>query len=170
MTVSTARLRNCRRVTPSSSSSTGSHLTTSPLGRTAGTSPAISRVSSERSRPVASSSVDADTGSPSTTGCDWSRDFVSRDSVPVVARRRLAVRKIVAAATSKMTMIAMAMPNACSYSSKKMPSFQGNTKLKPWPRKNEPMMTRTAHNIRKIVIIVMANFRSLGLFDGFLSK
>src|SRR4249920_2626235 len=48
-----------------------------------------------------------------------------------------------------------------------MPSFQGKTKLNPAPRKNEPMMTRTAQNIRKIVKIEMANFRSSGLFDGF---
>src|SRR3954470_20262705 len=48
-----------------------------------------------------------------------------------------------------------------------MPSFQGNTKLKPWPRKNEPMITSTAQNIRKIVNNAIANFRSSGLFDGF---
>src|SRR5262245_50089237 len=50
-----------------------------------------------------------------------------------------------------------------------MPSFHGNTKLNPGPRKNEPMMTSTAHNMMKIVKIEIANFRSLGLFDGFLS-
>src|SRR3546814_2641518 len=32
------------------------------------------------------------------------------------------------------------------YSSKNRPAFQGNTKLKPGPRKNEPMMTSTAQN------------------------
>src|SRR5262245_19672417 len=51
-----------------------------------------------------------------------------------------------------------------------MPSFQGKTKLKPWPRKNEPMITSTAHNIMKIVIVTIANLRSAGLFEGFLSK
>ena len=30
------------------------------------------------------------------------------------------------------------------------PSFHGKTKLKPGPRKNEPMMTSTAQNIRKM--------------------
>ena len=45
----------------------------------------------------------------------------------------------------------------------------GKTKLKPGPRKKHPMMTSTAHIIRNIVIIVMANLRSSGLFDGFLS-
>ena len=41
--------------------------------------------------------------------------------------------------------------------------------MKPGPRKNEPMMTSTAHNMMKSVKIAIANFRSLGLFDGFLS-
>src|SRR6478672_4338845 len=50
-----------------------------------------------------------------------------------------------------------------------MPSFHGNTKLNPGPRKNEPMMTSTAQNMRKIVKIEITNFRSSGLFDGFLS-
>ena len=68
--------------------------------------------------------------------------------------------------TTGMPMIST-MSNVGSYSSKKMPSFQGNTKLKPWPRKNEPMMTSTAQNIRKIVNNAIANFRSSGLFDGF---
>ena len=45
----------------------------------------------------------------------------------------------------------------------------GKVKLKPGPRKKHPMMTSTAHIIRNIVIIVMANFRSSGLCDGFLS-
>src|SRR3954451_11478978 len=47
-----------------------------------------------------------------------------------------------------------------------MPSFHGNTKLKPGPRKNEPMMTRTAQNITKIVNSEIANFRFSGLLDG----
>ena len=64
---------------------------------------------------------------------DWSRLRVSRESVPVVARRRLAVKKTVTAATRRMMTMTMAMANggSCSYSSKKMPSFQGKTKLKP---------------------------------------
>ncbi len=41
--------------------------------------------------------------------------------------------------------------------------------MKPGPRKNEPMMTSTAQNMRKIVKSEMANLRSSGLFDGFLS-
>ena len=53
-----------------------------------------------------------------------------------------------------------------SYSSKKRPAFQGNTKLKPGPRKNEPMMTSTAQNIRKIVKRETTNLRSVGLLDG----
>src|SRR3546814_7435 len=52
------------------------------------------------------------------------------------------------------------------YSSKNRPAFQGNTKLKPGPRKNEPMMTSTAQNIRKNVIREMTYLRSLGLLDG----
>src|SRR6187200_1812310 len=47
-----------------------------------------------------------------------------------------------------------------------MPSFHGNTKLKPGPRKNEPMMTRTAQNMMKIVKSEIANFRVSGLLDG----
>src|SRR5690242_17060824 len=50
-----------------------------------------------------------------------------------------------------------------------MPLFQGYVKLKPGPRKNEPMITRTAHIIMNMVIIAIANFRSLGFCDGFLS-
>ena len=62
------------------------------------------------------------------------------------------------------TTMAMAMPHDVrSYSSKKIPSFQGKTKLKPGPRKNEPMMTSTAHISMKIVKIAIANFRSFGL-------
>ena len=56
--VSRPRLRNCRRVTPSSSSSTGSYSTTAPPRRR--TRPCDACVSSERSRPVASSSVEVD--------------------------------------------------------------------------------------------------------------
>ena len=50
-----------------------------------------------------------------------------------------------------------------------MPSFHGRTKLNPGPRKNEPMMTSTAQNMMWTVISEMANLRSSGLFDGFLS-
>src|SRR6266511_1805684 len=50
-----------------------------------------------------------------------------------------------------------------------MPLFHGNTKLKPGPRKNEPMITSTAHNITNSVKIEIANLRSEGACDGFLS-
>src|SRR6266511_6181128 len=50
-----------------------------------------------------------------------------------------------------------------------MPLFHGNTKLKPGPRKNEPMITSTAHNITNSVKIEIANLRSDGACDGFLS-
>ena len=43
------------------------------------------------------------------------------------------------------------------------PARQGNTKLNPGPRKNEPMITSTAQNIMKMVKIEMANLRSSGL-------
>ena len=36
-----------------------------------------------------------------------------------------------------------------------MPARHGKTKLKPGPRKNDPMMTRTDQNMRKIVIKTM---------------
>ena len=39
----------------------------------------------------------------------------------------------------------------------------GATKLKPGPRKNEPMMTSTAQNMRKMVNSEIANLRSSGL-------
>src|SRR5829696_8060954 len=42
-------------------------------------------------------------------------------------------------------------------------------KLKPGPRKNEPMMTRTAQNMMCTVISDVANLRSSGFCDGFLS-
>src|SRR5262245_25564800 len=47
-----------------------------------------------------------------------------------------------------------------------MPSFQGKTKLKPGPRKKEPISTSTAQNMRNRVKSEMANFRSSGLWDG----
>jgi hypothetical protein len=50
-----------------------------------------------------------------------------------------------------------------------MPSFQGKTKLKPGPRKNEPMSTSTAHSMMNKVNNAIANRRSVGLCDGFLS-
>jgi hypothetical protein len=46
------------------------------------------------------------------------------------------------------------------------PSFQGNTKFCPGPRKNEPIITSTAHDIRNIVNSEMANLRSSGLLEG----
>ncbi len=52
------------------------------------------------------------------------------------------------------------------HSSKNRPTSQGNTKFCPGPRKNEPMSTSTAHDMRKIVKSEMANLRSSGLFDG----
>ena len=42
-------------------------------------------------------------------------------------------------------------------------------KLNPGPLKNEPIITRTAQNIRWTVIKEIANFLSSGLFEGFLS-
>ena len=42
----------------------------------------------------------------------------------------------------------------------------GKTKLKPGPRKNEPIITSTAQNIRCTVMSEIANLRSSGLFDG----
>src|SRR4026209_2239591 len=53
--------------------------------------------------------------------------------------------------------------------SKNKPSRHGNVKLKPGPRKNEPMMTSTDQNMMCTVMSEMANFRSSGLLDGFLS-
>ena len=47
-----------------------------------------------------------------------------------------------------------------------MPSRHGKVKLNPGPRKNEPMMTSTAQNMRKIVKMEMANLRSSGLLLG----
>src|SRR6478735_2343299 len=51
-------------------------------------------------------------------------------------------------------------------SSKNRPWVQGATKLKPGPRKNEPMMTSTAQNMSWTVNRETANLRSSGLFDG----
>src|SRR5436305_12963489 len=48
-------------------------------------------------------------------------------------------------------------------------SRQVKARLKPGPRKNTPMMTRTAQNIRNNVINEMANLRSSGLLLGFRS-
>src|SRR5262249_24718788 len=50
--------------------------------------------------------------------------------------------------------------------SKKRPSRQGKVKLKPGPRKNEPMITSMAQNMRNTVKIEMANLRSSGLLLG----
>jgi hypothetical protein len=84
-------------------------------------------------RPADSTSVDADEVVSTSAVGDQSRLRVSRDSVPVVPRRRLAVRKTVIAAAKRMMTMAMAMGTecSCSYSSKKMPSFHGKTKLNP---------------------------------------
>src|SRR5210317_2454469 len=54
-------------------------------------------------------------------------------------------------------------------SSKNSPSRQGSVKLNPGPRKNEPIITSTAQNMRCTVMSEVANLRSSGLFDGFLS-
>ena len=50
--------------------------------------------------------------------------------------------------------------------SKKIPLRQGRTKFCPGPRKKEPMRTRTAQNIMKMVKTLMANLRSSGLLLG----
>src|SRR4029453_1613073 len=50
--------------------------------------------------------------------------------------------------------------------SKNRPAFHGNTKFWPGPRKNEPIITSTVHDMRKIVKMEMANLRSSGLWDG----
>ena len=55
------------------------------------------------------------------------------------------------------------------HNSKKRPEFHGKMKLKPGPRKKDPIMTSTAQNMRCTVISEMANLRSSGRFDGFLS-
>ena len=94
------RLRNCRRVTPSSSSSTGSYSTTvaaAPHGRRR---PPMSRASrrSARGRSLRARSTSMPRAR-SRPRRDWSRLRVSRDSVPVVDRRRFAVKKTVTAAT-----------------------------------------------------------------------
>src|SRR5207248_1163769 len=52
------------------------------------------------------------------------------------------------------------------YRSKKRPSRHGSVKLKPGPRKNEPMITSTAQNMRNKVKRDTANFRSSGLWLG----
>src|SRR5205823_8916518 len=52
------------------------------------------------------------------------------------------------------------------YRSKNRPSRQGKVKLNPGPRKNEPMMTRTAQNMRNKVKRAMANLRSSGFWLG----
>ena len=47
-----------------------------------------------------------------------------------------------------------------------MPSFQGNTKLKPGPRKNEPMITSTAHSMMNMVKITSISMD----YDSLVSK
>ena len=117
---------------------------------------------------VVASSVDAEGGGASA----WR---VSRLRRPVPARRRPVAMIITPASTStaaRATTRAVDESTGSytySYSSKKIPSFQGNTKLNPGPRKNEPMMTSTAHSITNIVKIEIANFRSFGSWDGLLS-
>ena len=56
------------------------------------------------------------------------------------------------------------------YNSKKIPSIHGNTKLNPGPLKNEPMMTKTAQNIKKIVIMLVMNLRFSGRLDTVLAR
>ena len=96
-TPSTARLRNCRRVDAELFLVDRLPLRRRRRRRGRATSPPrLARVSSDRLRPVASSSVDVDDASARRPRRrDWSRLRVSRESVPVVARRRLAVRKTV---------------------------------------------------------------------------
>src|SRR5260221_322463 len=105
----TPRFRTWRRLTPISSSSTGSYSTTSPPRRRASIPPNDeARVSSERSRPVASSSVDVDAGASVDVDAVASslRLRVSRDNDPVdAARARPASITTETAATNKMTMM-----------------------------------------------------------------
>ena len=97
---------------------------------------------------------------------------VSRDSDPVAeSRDRPAVNHtVIPAATTKTATMSTTTANECSYSSKKMPLFHGKTKLKPSPRKNDPMITRTDHIMRNIVIMMIANLRSAGLCEGLWSR
>jgi hypothetical protein len=94
------RLKNCRRVMPSSSSSTGTYSTgaRSPTGSSAW------RDSSARARASSSSSASsAPTGAGTAAsggGCDRSRLRVSRLSLPVVERRRPSATIAIAARIS----------------------------------------------------------------------
>ena len=45
----------------------------------------------------------------------------------------------------------------------------GEHEVLPGPRKKEPIITSTAHDIMNIVKMEMANFRSSGLLEGFRS-
>ena len=108
--VSRPRLRNWRRLTPISSSSTGSYSATSPPRRRASMPPNDeARVSSERSRPVASRSVDEVVATSVDVDVELvassSRLRVSRDNAPVAARARPASITTETAATNKMTMM-----------------------------------------------------------------
>ena len=139
--------------------------------------PIALRVSSARSRARSDSS--ASSAAAASAATLWSRWRVSALSVPVTrpsgsdAARLRPVAMIITAARIEQDRDGDDEDDGhggvCSYSSKKMPSFHGNTKLNPGPRKNEPMITSTAQNIRKIVKMEIANLRSSGLCDGFLS-
>ena len=114
---------------------------------------------------------------PTSTGDSlWSRLRVSRDRAPVaasVSRRRIEANRAMAARKMKTTTMTMMQERwTCVISdqrSKNSPPLQGAVKLKPSPRKNEPMMTSRAQNIRKTVNNEIANLRSSGLLLGFLS-
>jgi hypothetical protein len=85
------------------------------------------------------------------------------------SRRRSDVKITKPAARHRTGMTMTRMSMSSSYSSKKRPSAHGKMKSCPGPRKNEPMMVRVAQAIMKMVKSEIANLRSSGLLDGFLS-
>ena len=116
------RLKNCRRLMPSSSSSTGARSATAVLPRVAGAAPPdpiALRVSSARSRAASDASSSAESAASVPL---WSRWRVSALNDPVTrpcasaARRRPAATIITAASTSRtgMAMMRAVLTGICS--------------------------------------------------------
>ena len=164
------RLKNWRRVTPMVSGSGGTYGAGS-FGSAFSSAPGdcAATAASSTSRPV---------GAGGTSISSWprperSRWRVSRESAPSPRREswRRAVTTNTATASSTST-ATMAMTAAAFIRStpltarRRCRSSTGSTKFCPGPRKNEPMITRTAQNIMKMVKTLMVNLRSSGLMLG----
>ena len=169
MSVTMPRLKNWRRVTPSASGSGGTYGSDGAPARDRSRAPPTRAALGGRLLDLATGQLGAAARAAWTARRGRARR-VSRRERPVarscrgVGPRRSRRRPRAARRSGSTMARTMAALIECLITARRRcPLVHGKTKLKPGPRKNEPMMTSTAQNIRNIVNSEIANLRSSGL-------